>query len=56
MPTLHAPITMPRDIRPRPLRRAAAYAVGAAVLAGVFLLYTRPAFMVTMIDQMWACF
>ncbi len=26
------------------------------VLGGVFLLYTRPAFMVAMIDQLWACF
>lgn len=25
-------------------------------LAGVFALYTRPAFLVTLIDQLWACF
>jgi hypothetical protein len=56
MPTLPAPTTMPRDTRPHPLRRACAYAFGTALLAGVFLLYTRPAFMVTMIDQLWACF
>ena len=41
------------------LRRAAAVVsavLGMAVLGGVFLLYTRPTFMVTMIDQLWACF
>ena len=27
-----------------------------AVLGGVFMLYTRPTFMVSMIDQLWACF
>jgi len=47
---------MPRATRFRPLCRAAAWVAGAAALAGVFLLYTRPAFMVTMIDQLWACF
>jgi len=36
--------------------QAGALALGAAVLAGVFALYTRPAFMVTLIDQLWACF
>jgi hypothetical protein len=31
---------------------------GAAALAlgAVFVLYTRPAFLVTLIDQVWACF
>ena len=33
-----------------------AWALALAVLAGVFTLYTRPAFMVTLIDQLWACF
>jgi hypothetical protein len=27
-----------------------------AVLAGVFLLYTQPDFMVQMANQVWACF
>ena len=36
--------------------RAAAWLSAAAVLGGVFVLYTRPAFMVQMIDQLWACF
>ncbi|CAN5920646.1 hypothetical protein BH11PSE13_BH11PSE13_28920 [soil metagenome] len=35
---------------------ALAWALALAVLAGVFTLYTRPAFMVTLIDQLWACF
>lgn len=36
--------------------RAAAWMAAAVLLAGVFVLYTRPAFMVQMIDQLWACF
>ena len=35
---------------------AAGWLAAAAVLGGVFALYTRPAFMVRMIDQLWACF
>jgi hypothetical protein len=31
-------------------------AAGAVALAGVFALYAQPAFLVTMIDQLWACF
>ncbi len=38
------------------LLKTAAASAAAAVLGGVFVLYTRPAFMVTMIDQLWACF
>ncbi|WP_185878875.1 hypothetical protein [Variovorax sp. MHTC-1] len=32
--------------------------LGAAALAllGVFALYTRPGFLVTLADQIWACF
>lgn len=33
-----------------------AVVAGLAVLAGVFMLYTQPAFMVTLIDQVWSCF
>jgi hypothetical protein len=47
---------MSRDTRSHPLYRAVAWIAAAVVLTGVFLLYTRPAFMVTMIDQLWACF
>lgn len=35
---------------------AAWFAAAAMALGGVFMLYTRPAFMVAMIDQVWACF
>lgn len=31
-------------------------AVATVVLAGVFLLYTQPDFMVQMANQAWACF
>ena len=31
-------------------------AVASAVLAGVFLMYSQPDFMVQMANQMWACF
>lgn len=34
----------------------AGWLAAASVLCGVFVLYTRPAFMVRMIDQLWACF
>ncbi|MGA0569207.1 hypothetical protein ACO2Q9_00655 [Variovorax sp. VNK109] len=37
-------------------RKLLAYAAALAALVGVFLLYTRPAFMVTLADQIWACF
>ena len=38
------------------LLQAATFAATLAVLGGVFMMYTRPSFMVTMIDQLWACF
>ena len=31
-------------------------AAAVLVLLGVFALYTRPAFLVTLVDQIWACF
>jgi hypothetical protein len=37
-------------------KKLLAYAAAAAVLAGVFLLYTRPAMMVALGDFVWACF
>lgn len=27
-----------------------------AVLGGVFMLYTHPDFLVTLVDQVWSCF
>jgi hypothetical protein len=38
------------------LVRAAWLGAAALALAGVFALYTRPAFLVTLADQIWACF
>ena len=38
------------------LARAGWFAAAAVGLAGVFVLYTRPGFLVMLIDQLWACF
>ena len=38
------------------VRRCAAYGLALALLAGVFLLYLQPDFMVTVAQQVWACF
>lgn len=38
------------------LQRSAWLAAAVAVLGGVFALYTRPDFLVTLIDQVWSCF
>lgn len=38
------------------LQRALPYAGTLAVLAGVFTLYLEPDFMVTLAQQLWACF
>ncbi|MDM0042215.1 hypothetical protein QTH89_06310 [Variovorax sp. J22G21] len=35
---------------------AGAWLAAAAALGGVFALYTRPDFLVQMVDQIWACF
>jgi predicted MFS family arabinose efflux permease len=43
-------------LRPVRLQRLLAYAGAAAVLLGVFALYTAPDFMVTLAQQLWACF
>jgi len=37
-------------------RKLLAYAAAAVVLLAVFALYTRPTILVTLADQMWACF
>ena len=42
-----------RPMRWRPMLGAAAV---AAALGGVFLLYLKPDFVVTLANQMWACF
>ncbi|MES2424694.1 MAG: hypothetical protein V4562_09705 [Pseudomonadota bacterium] len=45
-----------RPSRIKPLHWGLAGAAGAAALLGVFWLYTRPDFMVSMANQVWACF
>jgi hypothetical protein len=37
-------------------RKILAYSAALALLLAVFLLYTRPALLVTLADQLWACF
>ncbi len=37
-------------------RRLVIASLAAAALAGVFVMYTRPDFMVQMANQVWACF
>ena len=37
-------------------RKLLAWGAAAAALLAVFALYTRPEFMVTLADQVWACF
>lgn len=46
---------MKRPIRSR-WPQLAGWAAALLALGAVFALYTRPAFMVTLIDQLWACF
>jgi len=38
------------------LRALVAYAAVLAALAGVFALYTQPELLVTLSEQIWACF
>ena len=37
-------------------RQLLAWALALAVLLAVFALYTRPDFLMTLADQVWACF
>jgi hypothetical protein len=41
---------------PERARKWLAYSAAVAVLLGVFALYTRPDFLVTLAEQLWACF
>jgi hypothetical protein len=41
--------------RTKPFKYAA-YAAAVLACVGVFMLYTRPEFMVALADQVWACF
>jgi hypothetical protein len=38
------------------IRHALAWALALAAIAGAFMLYTRPDFMVQLSNQVWACF
>ncbi len=42
--------------RQRPWQKWLAYAGTLLALLAVFALYTRPDFLVTLADQLWACF
>ncbi len=42
--------------KPTVLQRALLWLATLLVLLGVFLLYTRPDFLLTLADQLWACF
>lgn len=48
--------TRPLPTAPRRWRSWGGAALVLAVLGGVFALYRQPAFLVMMIDQLWACF
>ena len=37
-------------------QKIALWSLAALALLGVFALYTRPDFLVTLADQVWACF
>ena len=37
-------------------RKLLAYGAAVALLLAVFALYTRPALLVALADQIWACF
>jgi len=38
------------------IRKLLAYGAAVAVLLAVFALYTQPLILVTLADQIWACF
>ncbi len=38
------------------IRKLTAYTAAVLVLLGVFALYTRPDFLVTLANEIWACF
>jgi hypothetical protein len=43
-------------MQPRAVKRALTWTAITAVLLGVFAMYARPEFLVTLADQLWACF
>jgi hypothetical protein len=48
--------TLMTHAAPGLVRRWVAYSVALAALGGVFLLYLQPDFLVTVAQQVWACF
>jgi len=41
---------------PEAMRKVALWSLAIAAPLAVFALYTQPAFLVMMADQLWACF
>ena len=48
--------TTPPDSHHRTLPRLLAWAVALALLAAVFALYLQPTLLITLSEQLWACF
>ena len=48
--------TLMTHAAPGLVRRWVAYSVALAALGGVFMLYLQPDFLVTVAQQVWACF
>jgi hypothetical protein len=44
------------NTEPKLWRKGLAYAGALLALLAVFALYTRPDFLLTLADQLWACF
>jgi hypothetical protein len=55
-PHVHASGSRRTSARTRLIGRCLAYALGAAALILVFGLYVQPEMMVTLAEQLWACF
>ena len=47
---------MPSAIAMRGSRKLFSYGAATLLLLAVFALYTQPHFLVTLADQIWACF
>ena len=47
---------MQQPIAPKVAKRVAIWTAVTAVMLGVFAMYARPEFLVTLADQLWACF
>ena len=47
---------MQQPIPAKVAKRVAIWTAVTAVMLGVFAMYARPEFLVTLADQLWACF